>query len=388
MRELLNLKIKKKTDIDALNCLKEKEKKSKKRKNKNINIQIEDAIKNKKIKTMIEFDKKECNSIKSILVKKNTTIDVSTRFIKGKMLMFAKLSLKSFVYDMIDVFCYPNENIKEIYRKYQIEKCFQYQNLTDTDSTSLFFLFICGIDSFIAESETRKIIFEVMKKSKIAQRLDVSDIFWEQFDLHDKKTKKVMGLYEVENIDNQNICTIAINPKEYFEKFKNRNINKKHKGVRRDTAGMFFESYASRISKIKEFDSEKKEKKIVQKKLQVKNTQMKMTSVNKVQFASLNDKRYYFSDGIVSLPFGHPSLTNLREYKKSLPKIHTVIKQEKEKLLKMENAVVNKNERLRVLRSILSQPITYYNLKSNTKTCIKENDFTTTRDYILNSKWL
>ena len=388
MRELLNLKIKKKTDIDALNCLKEKEKKSKKRKNKNINIQIEDAIKNKKIKTMIEFDKKECNSIKSILVKKNTTIDVSTRFIKGKMLMFAKLSLKSFVYDMIDVFCYPNENIKEIYRKYQIEKCFQYQNLTDTDSTLLFFLFICGIDSFIAESETRKIIFEVMKKSKIAQRLDVSDIFWEQFDLHDKKTKKVMGLYEVENIDNQNICTIAINPKEYFEKFKNRNINKKHKGVRRDTAGMFFESYASRISKIKEFDSEKKEKKIVQKKLQVKNTQMKMTSVNKVQFASLNDKRYYFSDGIVSLPFCHPSLTNLREYKKSLPKIHTVIKQEKEKLLKMENAVVNKNERLRVLRSILSQPITYYNLKSNTKTCIKENDFTTTRDYILNSKWL
>ena len=43
-----------------------------------------------------------------------------------------------------------------------------------------------------------------------------------------------MGLYEIENIDNQNICTIAINPKEYFEKFKNRKINKKHKGVRRD----------------------------------------------------------------------------------------------------------------------------------------------------------
>ena len=56
-----------------------------------------------------------------------------------------------------------------------------------------------------------------------------------------------MGLYEVENVDNQNICTIAINPKEYFEKFKNRKINKKHKGVRRDTSGMCFESYANRI---------------------------------------------------------------------------------------------------------------------------------------------
>ena len=70
---------------------------------------------------MIDFDKKECNSIKSILVKGNTRIDVSSRFIKGKMLMFAKLSLKSFVYDLIDVFCYPDEKIKEIYRYYQIE---------------------------------------------------------------------------------------------------------------------------------------------------------------------------------------------------------------------------------------------------------------------------
>ena len=78
---------------------------------------------------------------------------------------------------------------------------------------------------------------------------------------------------------------------------------------------MFFESYAGRISKIKEFDSETKEKKIVQKRLQVKNTEMKMTSVKKVQFASLNDKRYYFSDGIVSLPFGHPSLSNIRDYR-------------------------------------------------------------------------
>ena len=98
----------------------------------------------------------------------------------------------------------------------------------------------------------------------------------------------------------------------------------------------------------------KKKKKNVQKRLQVKNTELKMTSVNKVQFASLNDKRYYFSDGVVSLPFGHPSLSIIREYKKSLPKIHTVIQQEKNKILKMENEIVNKNERLSVLRNILS----------------------------------
>ena len=49
---LQNLKIRKKTDIDSLDCLKKKEKKSKKRKIKDANIQIEDVIKKKKIKTM------------------------------------------------------------------------------------------------------------------------------------------------------------------------------------------------------------------------------------------------------------------------------------------------------------------------------------------------
>ena len=46
------------------------------------------------------------------------------------------------------------------------------------------------------------------------------------------KLKKQMGLYEIENIDYANICTIAVNPKEYFKKRKNRSVNKKYKGVR------------------------------------------------------------------------------------------------------------------------------------------------------------
>ena len=50
---------------------------------------------------------------------------------------------------------------------------------------------------------------------KIAKRLDVSDEFWKQFEMHHKSTKKVMGLYEIENIDNQNICTIAINSRVF-----------------------------------------------------------------------------------------------------------------------------------------------------------------------------
>ena len=70
-----------------------------------------------------------------------------------------------------------------------------------------------------------------------------------------------MGLFETENIDNPNICIIAVNPKEYFENFKNRSINKKHKGVRRDSPGMNFESYGERIKVLREVDSVRANKK-------------------------------------------------------------------------------------------------------------------------------
>ena len=74
-----------------------------------------------------------------------------------------------------------------------------------------------------------------------------------------------MGLYEIENIDNQNICTIAINPKEYFEKFKNRKINKKRKGVRRHTEEMTFKAYANRITSLRQLDCKNDKKKSTQK---------------------------------------------------------------------------------------------------------------------------
>ena len=139
---------------------------------------------------MIDFEENNCASIKSLVIKGSTNVKVSSRFIKGKMLMFAKLSIKSFVYDVIDVFCFPNETIKEIYRKYQIQKCFLYQNLTDTDSTSLFFVFICDIECSLPESEARKVIFECMIKSEIFERLDISHDFWKTFQVQNKKKIK------------------------------------------------------------------------------------------------------------------------------------------------------------------------------------------------------
>ena len=60
--------------------------------------------------------------------------------------MFAKTSLQGFVYDVIDVFMYPDEVVQTVYTDYQIKKCKSYQNLTDTDSTSPTLIFICDHD--------------------------------------------------------------------------------------------------------------------------------------------------------------------------------------------------------------------------------------------------
>ena len=51
--------------------------------------------------------------------------------------MFAKFSLKSLIYDMIDIFGFPTLKVRNIYDKNDILKCHMYLNLTDTDSCSL-----------------------------------------------------------------------------------------------------------------------------------------------------------------------------------------------------------------------------------------------------------
>ena len=110
-------------------------------------------------------------NVKSIAIKGHATIDVASRFIKGKMLMFAKVSIKSYMYDLIDVFCFPTEKVKRIYDLYSIIKCHLYLNLTDTNSCSIFFNFICKKECNIKESESRKLIFEILKQSKITKNL-------------------------------------------------------------------------------------------------------------------------------------------------------------------------------------------------------------------------
>ena len=57
---------------------------------------------------------------------------------------------------------------------------------------------------------------------------------------------------------------------------------------------------------------------------------MQMQSVSKVQFGLFNDKRFYFAIGLVSLPYSHPSLEELRKKNHKYRDIHKVIQMKKD----------------------------------------------------------
>ena len=90
-----------------------------------------------------------------------------------------------------------------------------------------------------------------------------------------------------------------LNPKEYYEKFNDHTDSKKHKGLKKSTRRMDFDSYSEMLADLSEYF--KKPKKIKQKRFQIINESVQMKSVSKVQFGRLNDKQFYFSNGIMSL---------------------------------------------------------------------------------------
>ena len=111
-------------------------------------------------------------------------------------------------------------------------------------------------------------------------------------------------------------------------------VIKKHKGLKMSTRDMDFDSYSERLADLNKFSTEfsRKPKKIQQKRFQIINEYMQMEAASKVQFGRLNDKRFYFSNGIMSLPYEHPSLENLRKEKQKYMSIQKSI-QEKKKMI-------------------------------------------------------
>ena len=110
---------------------------------------------------------------------------------------------------------------------------------------SLVFVFVCKIHCSITKDQDRRLVFEILTESKLQER--GSDEFCVEFNVCEPKLKKQLGGYESEVIDNANMITITVNRKEYFEKYKDEYINKKHKKMRED-AQIGFDACARRIT--------------------------------------------------------------------------------------------------------------------------------------------
>ena len=156
--------------------------------------------------------------------------------------------------------------------------------------------------------------------------------------------------------------------------------------MKRDTPGMNFEAYSQRMCSLHEFCSNQKPKRIKQKRFQIIKSNMQMICINKTQFPGVNDKRFYFHDSIVSLPFRHFLLNKVREKKeKYKTEIQHGIQSKKYNFLKEEAAAVRQCERLCILKLIFSQPALLFLLDLNI--LMKTPSINSTRDYILSSNW-
>ena len=84
------------------------------------------------------------------------------------------------------------KSFKLFLKKCGIEIVNIYHKLTDTDSTSLKFLFISDPNSETPGNKFRETIFEAITTSKLHKRFDSSHKFWDNFSARkEQKRKKV-----------------------------------------------------------------------------------------------------------------------------------------------------------------------------------------------------
>ena len=114
------------------------------------------------------------------------------------------------------------------------------------------------------------------------------------------------------------------------------------------------------------------------------------TTVQKTKFFQINDKRFYFPDGILSLPYGDQALTEIDEFKKQKgQKIEKYFRQEKEKLHQMEKKALKNVPGLYLYHQIvmLNPKIVNINQKKYFKPLILPLVKKITKDIILLGEW-
>ena len=141
--------------------------------------------------------------------------------------------------------------------------------------------------------------------------------------------------------------------------------NKKYKGTKKGSTGLDFENFNNKITSLVNFDTFIKPpldtKKVST--LTVANGEMIRTTVTKNTFSQLNDKKFYFPNGVVSLPFHHLSFAKRVDFKqKKGQKIEKCFEEEKEHLVRLENTALKNDTRLCLQHQILMSVPNIFNI--------------------------
>ena len=154
---------------------------------------------------------------------------------------------------------------------------------------------------------------------------------------------------------------------------------------------MSFKNFAQRIGSLVNFNTFEKPPADTKQmsRLSVAGGEIVKTSVVNNKFSQLNDKRFYFPDGVVSLQFYHPVLSKIDEFKQSKgQKIETYFWEEKEHLFHFKKEALKNHPRLYLYHQSLMSAQKIFNinqkddftqqiktfLKRNTKDIILEGD--------------
>ena len=203
------------------------------------------------------------------------------------------------------------------------------------------------------------------------------------------ENQKVLGLYEVESINDPCLVTLATNRKEYLEYFKSEVINKKHRGIKKGAVDMDYENFAERIKPLFHFDTYVKPKADTKSvvRISVKKGEMTTYRITKSKFSQMNDNKFYFPNAVISLPFGHQVLNEIDQYKENQgQRIEKYFLQEKEHLLKLEQEALKKCPRLDYLDNIFLQSFKVVNHNNINKYLYNDQE-QSVLDFILDAGW-
>ena len=93
---------------------------------------------------------------------------------------------------------------------------------------------------------------------------------------------------------------------------------------------------------------------------------MVKSAVTKNKFLLLNDKRFYFPDGLVSLPFYHPILAEIDNFKQKKGRKIKFFWEEKENLFRIEKKTLKNHPRLYFYHQILTSTPKILNITQKT----------------------